>query len=135
MRDLCSRTLPDKLPPLPENYNEPISEPFIEPDSRKSSVPSLNILIQIVGSRGDVQPYLSMAIELILCPAKHRVRLATHDEFEDFVIGQGRRVLISRLRARPEATQMDEAEVAGRLEFFPIGGDPKELMAYMVKSK
>jgi len=30
---------------------------------------------------------------------------------------------------------MDEAEVAGRLEFFPIGGDPKELMAYMVKSE
>jgi len=75
-----------------------------------------------------------MAIELILCPAKHRVRLATHDEFEDFVIGQGRRVLISRLRERG-AGQIDEAEVAERLEFFPIGGDPKELMAYMVKSE
>lgn len=76
-----------------------------------------------------------MAIELILSPAKHRVRLATHDEFEDFVVGQGRRVLISRLRVRREVGQMDEAEVAGRLEFFPIGGDPKELMAYMVKSE
>jgi len=75
-----------------------------------------------------------MAIELILSPAKHRVRLATHDEFEDFVVGQGRRVLISRLRARGRGP-FDESEVAGRLEFFPIGGDPKELMAYMVKSE
>ena len=75
-----------------------------------------------------------MAIELVLSPAKHRVRLATHDEFADFVIGQGRRVLISRLRARAPGP-FDEAEVAGRLEFFAIGGNPKELMAYMVKSE
>ena len=37
------------------------------------------------------------------------MRLATHDVFEDFVRDSG-------------------------LEFYPIGGDPAELMAYMVKS-
>jgi UDP:flavonoid glycosyltransferase YjiC (YdhE family) len=39
----------------------------------------------------------------------HRVRLATHDTFCDFVRASG-------------------------LEFFPVGGDPAELMAYMVKN-
>lgn len=39
----------------------------------------------------------------------HRVRLATHNVFETFVRQSG-------------------------LEFFPIGGDPSELMAYMVKN-
>lgn len=39
----------------------------------------------------------------------HRVRLATHNVFESFVLDSG-------------------------LEFFPIGGDPAELMAYMVRN-
>ncbi|KAL5041625.1 hypothetical protein BDW71DRAFT_217628 [Aspergillus fruticulosus] len=67
----------------------------------------LNILIQVVGSRGDVQPFIALGNELQRCG--HRVRLATHDVFEDFVRGSG-------------------------LEFYPIGGDPEELMAYMVKN-
>lgn len=67
----------------------------------------LNILIQVVGSRGDVQPFIALGNELQRYG--HRVRLATHDVFEDFVRGSG-------------------------LEFYPIGGDPEELMAYMVKN-
>ncbi|KAF7553273.1 hypothetical protein G7Z17_g3740 [Cylindrodendrum hubeiense] len=67
----------------------------------------LNIVIQIVGSRGDVQPFIALGNELQKWG--HRVRLATHDVFEQFVTDHG-------------------------LEFFPIGGDPSELMAYMVKN-
>jgi len=29
----------------------------------------------------------------------------------------------------------DGAPLEGRLEYFDVGGDPKELMAYMVKSE
>ena len=29
----------------------------------------------------------------------------------------------------------DDVSLEGRLEFFDVGGDPKELMAYMVKSR
>ncbi|RSL48512.1 hypothetical protein CEP54_012866 [Fusarium duplospermum] len=68
---------------------------------------NLNIVIQAVGSRGDVQPFIALGNELQL--HGHRVRLATHDTFEKFVRGSG-------------------------LEFYPIGGDPAELMAYMVKN-
>ncbi|KAF8201096.1 hypothetical protein K438DRAFT_1758408 [Mycena galopus ATCC 62051] len=67
----------------------------------------LNIVIQVVGSRGDVQPFIALGNELQ--KHGHRVRLATHDVFEDFVR-------------------------TARLEFYPIGGDPAELMAYMVRN-
>jgi UDP:flavonoid glycosyltransferase YjiC (YdhE family) len=67
----------------------------------------LNVVVQIVGSRGDVQPFIALGMELK--KYGHRVRIATHDTFEDFVQESG-------------------------LEFYPIGGDPKELMAYMVKN-
>ena len=67
----------------------------------------LNIVIQIVGSRGDVQPFI--ALGNALQKHGHRVRIATHDVFADFVRDSF-------------------------LEFFPIGGDPAKLMAYMVKN-
>jgi len=67
----------------------------------------MNIVIQIVGSRGDVQPFVALGQELKTYG--HRVRLATHATFQKFV------------------------EDAG-LEFFSIGGDPAELMAFMVKN-
>ncbi|KAJ5638449.1 hypothetical protein N7528_000839 [Penicillium herquei] len=67
----------------------------------------LNIVIQVVGSRGDVQPFIALGNELQL--HGHRVRLATHKVFESFVLQSG-------------------------LEFYSIGGDPSELMAYMVKN-
>jgi UDP:flavonoid glycosyltransferase YjiC (YdhE family) len=67
----------------------------------------LNIVIQVVGSRGDVQPFVALGQELQ--KYGHCVRIATHDAFEDFVLDSN-------------------------LGFYPIGGDPKELMAYMVKN-
>ncbi|KAJ7162111.1 hypothetical protein C8R46DRAFT_1103536 [Mycena filopes] len=67
----------------------------------------LNIVLQVVGSRGDVQPFIALGTELQ--KHGHRVRLATHDVFADFVTRSG-------------------------LEFYPIGGDPGELMAYMVNN-
>lgn len=67
----------------------------------------MNIVIQVVGSRGDVQPFV--ALGQALQKYGHRVRIATHNTFERFV-------------------------QESNLEFYPIGGDPKELMAYMVKN-
>jgi hypothetical protein len=69
--------------------------------------PRMNILIQVIGSRGDVQPFVSLG--LALQKYGHRIRLATHATFQRFVEKSG-------------------------LEFFSIGGDPAELMAYMVKN-
>ncbi|KAI1206932.1 uncharacterized protein F4807DRAFT_463333 [Annulohypoxylon truncatum] len=74
-----------------------------------SAGPRLNIAIHIVGSRGDVQPFIPIAQLLSKPPFGHRVRICTHPVFKDFIEGKG-------------------------LEFFSIGGDPEALMAYMVKN-
>ncbi|KAM7526641.1 hypothetical protein LguiA_016543 [Lonicera macranthoides] len=71
-------------------------------------IPPLQIVMLIVGTRGDVQPFV--AIGKCLQGYGHRVRLATHSNFKEFVLGAG-------------------------LEFFPLGGDPKVLAGYMVKNK
>lgn len=70
--------------------------------------PPMNIVIQVVGSRGDVQPFVALG-KVLKDTYGHRVRLATHPVFHDFVQDNG-------------------------LEFFSIGGDPSELMAFMVKN-
>ncbi|TPX17811.1 uncharacterized protein E0L32_002912 [Thyridium curvatum] len=101
--------------------NFQVAEPQEEPaPKRKFSVaavsgerpahsPSLNIVIHIVGSRGDVQPFIPIAQTLSRPPYNHRVRICTHPVFKDFVEEHG-------------------------LEFFSIGGDPSQLMAYMVRN-
>ncbi|KAL4394434.1 hypothetical protein S245_005116 [Arachis hypogaea] len=71
-------------------------------------IPPLNIVMLIVGTRGDVQPFV--AIGKRLQDYGHRVRLATHSNFKEFVLTAG-------------------------LEFYPLGGDPKVLSGYMVKNK
>ncbi|KAM5350782.1 hypothetical protein ACJ41O_007287 [Fusarium nematophilum] len=89
------------------------SDPQVDHDTSEASTlkprtcPAMNVVIQVVGSRGDVQPFI--ALGTALQSYGHRVRLATHDTFADFVRESG-------------------------LEFFPIGGDPEHLMAYMVKN-
>ncbi|KAF2150621.1 glycosyltransferase family 1 protein [Myriangium duriaei CBS 260.36] len=71
--------------------------------------PRMNIAILIVGSRGDVQPFIALGRALREPPYNHRVRICTHPNFKDFVEENG-------------------------LEFFSIGGDPEKLMSYMVRN-
>ncbi|KAK5164789.1 uncharacterized protein LTR77_009453 [Saxophila tyrrhenica] len=79
--------------------------------SLRTSVPRprLNIVIMVIGSRGDIQPFLKIG-KILRHEHGHRVRIASHPVFRDFV------------------------ERDGGLEFFSVGGDPSELMAFMVKN-
>jgi hypothetical protein len=84
---------------------------FADSDSdpeKQSGNPRLSIAIHIVGSRGDVQPFIPIA-QLLIHKYGHRVRICTHPNFKDFVESNG-------------------------IEFFSIGGDPEALMAYMVRN-
>ncbi|KAH8592080.1 hypothetical protein B0O99DRAFT_630414 [Bisporella sp. PMI_857] len=113
-----SRFVPDfKAPVIPDaveagpSFDRPPPE-YVLADSAplqrlESWTLPLNIVIQIVGSRGDVQPFIALGVELQ--QHGHRVRIATHNTFESFV-------------------------TSSKLEFYPIGGNPEELMAYMVKN-
>jgi UDP:flavonoid glycosyltransferase YjiC (YdhE family) len=70
-------------------------------------VPRLAIVMLIVGTRGDVQPFIALGKALLRYG--HRVRLATHEKFRSFVREHG-------------------------LEFYPLAGDPADLMSFMVKN-
>lgn len=74
---------------------------------RVDSIPSLNIVVQVIGSLGDIQPFVALALGLQ--KRGHRIRIATHPTFRKMVESHG-------------------------LEFFSIGADPAELMAYMVRN-
>jgi hypothetical protein len=49
---------------------DPVPTPYL--------APRLNLVIMIVGSRGDVQPFIPIAKRIAW---RHRVRIATHSEF------------------------------------------------------
>lgn len=85
------------------------STTIVPDEAQAANLPRMNIAIHIVGSRGDVQPFIPVAQMLSKEPFNHRVRICTHPVFKDFVEEQG-------------------------VEFFSIGGDPEALMAYMVKN-
>ncbi|CAF4192894.1 unnamed protein product, partial [Rotaria magnacalcarata] len=72
-----------------------------------TKIPRLAILILIVGTRGDVQPFIALA--KALRSYGHRVRLATHETFRKFVRENG-------------------------IEFYPLAGDPADLMSFLVKN-
>ena len=74
-----------------------------------ASIPRLNIVIMVIGSRGDIQPFLKIG-KILKDKHHHRVRIATHPTFRKFV----------------------EEDIG--LEFFSIGGNPSELMAFMVNN-
>ncbi|KAI5927322.1 hypothetical protein F4810DRAFT_360708 [Camillea tinctor] len=90
--------------PLPPAY----IPPSLGGQPGQTPPPRLNVVIQIVGSRGDVQPFVALG-QVLKNTYGHRVRVATHPTFQKFVEENG-------------------------LEFFNIGGDPAELMAFMVKN-
>ncbi|KAJ5620027.1 UDP-glucose-sterol transferase [Penicillium lagena] len=94
-----------------ERIPEPVTEehgPLTAVSEGEKKFPlHLNIVIQVVGSRGDIQPFIALGKELR--QHGHRVRLATHLAFRNDINGEG-------------------------LEFFNIGGNPEELMAFMVQN-
>lgn len=100
---------------LSQLYTAPFRSPPATPPPEYSQVSSkeigwsirLNVVIHVVGSRGDVQPFIALGNELVR--HSHQVRLATHNMFDQFFRTSG-------------------------LEFYLIGGDPAELMVYMVKN-
>ncbi|KAF2155263.1 glycosyltransferase family 1 protein [Myriangium duriaei CBS 260.36] len=91
-------------PPLPPPY----IPPSLGGEPGQLPPPRMQLVIHVVGSRGDVQPFVALG-KVLQETYGHRVRLATHPVFKDFVLENG-------------------------LEFFSIGGDPAELMAFMVKN-
>ncbi len=62
------------------------------------AVPRPDTVLLACGTRGDVQPFVALALRMR--DVGHRVRLATHAVFRTLAAGRG-------------------------LEFYPLGGDPE----------
>ncbi|KAI1314189.1 hypothetical protein F5Y03DRAFT_336363 [Xylaria venustula] len=112
LADIIAPTLRNQLRHDARLQDEPLPPPYIPPSlggrPGQAPPPRLNVVIQIVGSRGDVQPFIALGL-VLKNTYGHRIRVATHATFQKFVEENG-------------------------LEFFAIGGDPAELMAFMVKN-
>lgn len=112
LADILAPALRGQLLPSQKTPSGPLPPAYIPPNlgglPGQTPPPKLNVVIQIVGSRGDVQPFVALG-KVLKDTYGHRVRLATHPTFQKFVEENG-------------------------LEFFSIGGDPAELMAFMVKN-
>ncbi|KAF8177615.1 glycosyltransferase family 1 protein [Pholiota molesta] len=98
--------LKNDAPDMRKDHAQDVEEFAVDKTAWKTC-PNMNILIMIVGSRGDVQPYVALGKRFL--EDGHRVRIATHETFRQFVTDAG-------------------------LEFFSIGGNPQDLMSYMVKN-
>ncbi|KAL2334925.1 hypothetical protein Fmac_016138 [Flemingia macrophylla] len=90
-----------------QSFEESTVSGTLSSESKKST-PWLQIAILVVGTRGDVQPFLAIAKKLQ--EYGHHVRLATHTDFHTFVKSAG-------------------------VDFYPLGGDPRALARYMVRNK
>ncbi len=94
-------------PTSARSASPPVNSPIGGPPP--ALVPRLTIAILVVGTRGDVQPFCAVGLRL-RDAFGHRVRVAAHAIYRDFVESMG-------------------------LEFYPLAGNPKELSAFMVKTK
>lgn len=95
-------------PPAPSPHTMRVLRAIRSFEATTVKVPSLNILIMAVGTRGDIQPFLELG--LVLQSHGHFVRLATHENFRSFVSSHG-------------------------LDFYPLAGDPVALSEFMVKTQ
>ena len=82
---------------------------FTQATERVHPTPKLRIVILLVGSRGDVQPYVALGKGLK--SKGHTVRIAAHNCFRSWV-------------------SKDHG-----LDFAPVAGDPKELLRMVVEHK
>nr|GEX17756.1 ribonuclease H-like domain-containing protein [Tanacetum cinerariifolium] len=105
--DIPANVEPDAYGPGAEKAQNAYKEDPVDPTEPQYFTP-LQIVMLVVGTRGDVQPFVAIAKRLH--EYGHRVILATHSNFKSFVLSAG-------------------------LEFYPLGGYHKILAEYMVKNK
>ncbi|PHH80593.1 hypothetical protein CDD80_852 [Ophiocordyceps camponoti-rufipedis] len=78
-------------------------------NKREPAIPNLNVAVMFIGSRSELKPFIQLG-KLLHRTYGHRVRIATHPAFQDMI-----------------------GKESG-LEFFSVGGEPSELLEFMVNN-
>ena len=106
-------------------------------------MPPLTIVILVVGTRGDVVPFISLAVRLQRAFG-HRVRLATHGFSLSLFLSLCPPLCISvSQHTHPITVYLLSSRKAiyrelvtqHHLEFYPLAGDPRLLSEWMVKQE
>ena len=139
-RRVTSADLPPESPQQEQTEAPRRSASYHAPD--RSDVPPLAIAMLVCGTRGDVQPFLALALGLQ--KDGHRVRLATHAIFKDYVesygieffpLGQLLHTSCSTfIVASHTESVLPLTAVTSEGDVIVAGGDPQQLSAYMVRS-
>ncbi|SCZ92669.1 BZ3500_MvSof-1268-A1-R1_Chr5-2g08087 [Microbotryum saponariae] len=110
LMDLAASKASDSSEPRPQSESKEGQPPVMFNSTTSDFVTfkpekSLKFTCMTIGSRGDVQPYIALCKGLKA--EGHKVKIATHGEFKEWVEGHG-------------------------IEHEEIGGDPAELMQLMI---
>lgn len=104
-RTLASSALTEHLP---DNVRSMLPKAINLPRDMLQSKEAMHFVCLTIGSRGDVQPYIALALGLK--KEGHRVTIVTHEEYKEWVVGFG-------------------------IEHRIAGGDPGALMKLSVENK
>ncbi|SCV72662.1 BQ2448_4199 [Microbotryum intermedium] len=110
LMDLAASKASDSSEPRPQSESKEGQPPVMFSSTTSDFVTfkpekSLQFTCMTIGSRGDVQPYIALCKGLKA--EGHKVKIATHSEFKEWIEGHG-------------------------IEHEEIGGDPAELMQLMI---
>jgi len=86
----------------------------------------LHFTFLTIGSRGDVQPYIALGKRLL--EEGHRVRIATHGEFKEWIEAVSILCVFVHMKSQLEYFKQYN------IEFAYVGGDPAELMRICVEN-
>lgn len=95
-------------PTGPIFYSPSSAPPLLNVKVLRRPVAPSHFICLTIGSRGDVQPYIALALELM--KDGHRVSIASHPEYREWV------------------------QSYGDIGYFDVGGDPAALSDYFARS-
>ncbi|ODO05507.1 hypothetical protein I350_04558 [Cryptococcus amylolentus CBS 6273] len=111
----------DSLPQLPVTFAPGVKEYAVEPEG-EGDVPGMDVLVFAVGSADDVRRLTALAKQLVVAHG-HRVRIATQDEHEHFVV-QAKASLAGK-------TGKDGERLDDKIEFYAVASSNSNLQTWI----
>ncbi|ODN95351.1 hypothetical protein L198_04747 [Cryptococcus wingfieldii CBS 7118] len=111
----------DSLPQLPVTFAPGVKEYAVEPEW-EGDVPGMDVLVFALGSADDVRRLTALAKQLVISHG-HRVRIATQDEHEHFVV-QAKASFAGQ-------TGKDGERLEDKIEFYAVASSDSNLKTWI----